>query len=191
MFFDIYQERQKMAAPLIKYTYEDYRHWEGKWELIEGFPVAMAPSPVINHQYLSGMFFSEINKNLQECEECLVVVEEDYIINEETVLKPDVAMICNENNQYITKAPEIVVEIISPSTAKIDEDIKFKIYEKEGVKYYILAYPNHLFAKVYKNENGFKKIGDFEVEEITLDLKCKVTINFDTIFKKLRRKNGS
>ena len=180
-----------MAAPLIKYTYEDYKHFEGKWELIEGFPVAMAPSPVINHQYLTGMFFSEINKNLQECDECLVVVEEDYIINEETILKPDVAMIYNENNKFITKAPEIVVEIISSSTARIDENIKFNIYEKEGVKYYILAYLNYLFAKVYKNENGFKKIGDFETEEITLDLKCKVNINFDTIFKKLRRKNES
>ena len=180
-----------MAAPLIKYTYKDYKHFEGKWELIEGFPISMAPSPVINHQYLSGMFFSEINKNLQNCDECLVVIEEDYIVNEETILKPDVAMICNENNQFITKAPEIIVEIISPSTAKIDEKIKFDIYQKEGVKYYILAYPNHLFAKVYENKDGFKKIGDFENEEITLNTKCKVNINFDTIFKKLRRKYGN
>ncbi len=180
-----------MAVPLLKYTYEDYKHWEGKWELIEGFPVAMAPSPVINHQYLSVMFASAINKNLENCDECLVVVEEDYIINEETILKPDVAMICNENNKFITKAPEIVVEIISPSTAKIDENEKFKIYEKEGVKYYILAYPNHLFAKVYENKDGFKKIGDFEKETITLDTKCKVEINFDTIFKKLRRRNDT
>ena len=177
--------------PLLKYTYEDYKQWEGKWELIDGFPVAMAPSPVINHQYLIGVFASEINKNLENCDECLVVIEEDYIINEESVLKPDVAMICNENNKFITKAPKIVVEIISPSTAKIDENEKFKIYEKEGVKYYILAYPNHLFAKVYENKNGFKKIGDFEVEKITLDTKCKVEINFDTIFKKLRRRNDT
>ena len=100
-------------------------------------------------------------------------------------------MIYNENNDFITKAPEIIVEIISPSTARIDEKIKFEIYQKEGVKYYILAYPDHLFAKIYKNENGFKKIGDFEIEEIILDTKCKVSINFDNIFKKLRRKYES
>ena len=181
-----------MAAPLLKYTYEDYKHWEGKWELIEGFPVAMAPSPVINHQYLTSMFAAQINKSLEDCEECMAVVEEDYIIDEETILKPDVAMICNENNNFITKAPEIIVEVISPSTAKIDEKIKFDIYQKEGVKYYILAYPNHLFAKIYKNKDGrFKKIGDFEVEELILDVKCKVNINFDNIFKKLRRKHGN
>jgi len=180
-----------MAAPLLKYTYEDYKHWEGKWELIDGFPVAMAPSPVINHQYLTSMFVSQINKSLEECEECIAVVEEDYIIDEETILKPDVAMICNETNKFITKAPEIIVEVVSPSTAKIDEKVKFEIYEKEGIKYYILAYPNHLFAKVYENNKGFKKIGDFTNEKIILNSKCKVEIDFDNIFKKLRRRNDS
>ena len=179
-----------MAAPVLRYTYEDYKHWEGKWELIDGYPVAMAPSPVINHQYLTGMFFSQINNNLEDCEECLAVVEEDYIIDDENVFKPDVAMICNETNKFITKAPEIIVEVISPSTAKIDEKVKFEIYEKEGVKFYILAYPNHLFAKVYENRDGkFQKIGDFTNETIKLNAYCEVEINFDTIFKKLRRRN--
>ena len=57
-----------MAAPLLKYTYEDYKHWEGKWELIEGFPVSMTPSPVINHQYLTTMFAFEITESLKDCE---------------------------------------------------------------------------------------------------------------------------
>ena len=119
------------------------------------------------------------------------MVEEDYIINEETVLKPDVAIICNETNKFITKIPEIIVEVISPSTSQIDEKIKFEIYEKEWVKYYILAYFNHLFAKVYENRDGFKKTGDFTNETITLNSKCKVEINFDNIFKKLRSKNDT
>jgi len=179
-----------MAAPLLKYTYEDYKHWKGDWELIDGFPVAMAPSPKINHQYLTTMFAIQIGNsiNKNECEKCIVVVEEDYIINEETILRPDVSMICKEEIDFITKAPEIIVEVISPSTARIDEKEKFEIYEKEGVKFYILAYPNHLFAKVYENKDGFKKIGDFSNETITLNTECKIEINFDMIFKKLRRK---
>jgi hypothetical protein len=32
------------------YTYDDYLLWEGKWELIKGLPMAMTPSPIINHQ---------------------------------------------------------------------------------------------------------------------------------------------
>jgi Uma2 family endonuclease len=178
-----------MAVPLLKYTYEDYKHWRGDWELIDGFPVAMAPSPKINHQYLTAMFATLFNLSLHKnnCEECMVVVEEDYIVNEETVLRPDVAVICNEDNDFITKAPEIVVEVISHSTARIDENEKFKIYEKEGVKFYILAYPDFKVAKVYENRDGFKKIGDFSNEKINLNAKCKIEIDFDTIFKKLRR----
>ncbi|WP_035003079.1 MULTISPECIES: Uma2 family endonuclease [unclassified Lebetimonas] len=177
-----------MAAPILKYTYEDYKLWKGDWELIEGFPIAMAPSPIINHQYLSTMFAIQIGNSINDnkCEECIVIVEEDYIVNETTVLRPDVAMICNEENNFITKAPEIIVEVISTSTARIDENEKFKIYEKEGVKFYILAYPDFKMAKVYENKDGFKKIGDFSNEKITINAKCKIEINFNDIFKKLR-----
>ncbi len=173
------------------YTYEDYKKWEGDWELIRGFPVAMAPSPVISHQYVTSMFVYELNKSLVECNECIVVAEEDYIVEDDTVLRPDVSVVCNEENDFITKAPEIVVEVVSPSTSKRDEKIKFEIYEKELVKYYILAYPDRLVAKIYKNENSkFKKIGDFSKESVKLEenLTCPVEINFETIFKKLRRK---
>jgi len=43
-------------------------------------------------------------------------------------------------------------------------------------------------SKVYENRDGFKKIGDFSNETITLNTECKIEINFDMIFKKLRRK---
>ena len=39
---------------LPKYTYDDYKHWEGKWELIHGIPYAMSPAPRIEHQLVSG-----------------------------------------------------------------------------------------------------------------------------------------
>ncbi|WP_457563371.1 Uma2 family endonuclease [Caminibacter pacificus] len=172
------------------YTYDDYKKWEGDWELIRGCPVAMAPSPVKSHQNLVAMFAYEFNRNFLNCEECEVLVEEDWIVEEDTVLRPDVSIVCNEQNEYITKAPEIVVEVVSKSTAKRDEKIKFDIYEKEMVKYYILAYPEFLKAKVYKNENGkFIKIGDFSNEKLKIsDTSCEGEIDFDTIFKKLRSK---
>ena len=173
------------------YTYDDYKKWKGDWELIYGQPVAMAPSPVISHQYLVNMFAFELTKSTNECEECKVVVEEDYIVCDDTVLRPDVSLICNEDNDFITKAPEIVVEIVSKSTARRDEKIKFEIYEKELVKYYILVYPDKLTAKIYKNENSqFKKIGDFSKEKVNLseNLTCEAEIDFENVFKKLRRK---
>jgi Uma2 family endonuclease len=173
------------------YTYEDYKLWEGDWELIRGFPVAMAPSPIISHQYITSMFVYELNKSLKDCEKCMALVEEDWIVEDDTILRPDVSVVCDEKGNFITKAPEIIVEVVSPTTAKRDEKIKKEIYEKELVKYYILAYPNRLIAKVYKNENAkFKKIGDFDTQTLNLkdSLTCEAEIDFENVFKKLRRK---
>jgi Uma2 family endonuclease len=166
-------------------------HWEGKWELIGGIPMAMAPAPIINHQAIANLMAFELMQWVNECEECLVLNEEDSKLNEDTVLKPDVVLICDEpNEKYITKAPKIVVEVISPSTAKRDEKYKFELYEKEKVLYCVLAYPNDLKAKVYKLENGsFVKEGDFTSESYQFDnAPCSPTVNFDFVFKRFRNK---
>ena len=57
-------------------------------------------------------------------------------------------MICHEPDERITRAPEIIVEIISKSTAARDEQLKFELYQDEGVKYYIIVYPDSKKAKV-------------------------------------------
>ena len=171
-----------------RYSYYDYKHWQGDWELIDGFPFAMAPSPVKSHQALASMMIFELTKNLQECQKCIVVNELDYKVDEYNILKPDVAVICNEENDYIIKAPKIVVEVISPSTARRDEVYKKEIYEKEGVKYYILIYPDNLYAKVFKNiDNKFAKIGDFESEKFKFNFnECEGEVDFENLFKRFR-----
>ena len=150
-----------MALAYKRYTYRDYLHWDGDWELIDGFPYAMAPSPVRTHQALAFEIARELGNKLENCKNCLVVGELDYKIDEYNVLRPDVAVICNEESDYILKAPKIVVEVVSPSSAFRDEKIKKEIYEKEGVKYYILIYQN-LYAKVFENKDfHLFKVGDF------------------------------
>jgi Uma2 family endonuclease len=181
-----------MSIALVEsYSYNDYKLWEGDWELIDGQPVSMAPAPIIKHQSLSyrlGMLFGN---QLEECDECEVLGEEDWVVSSDTVLRPDVVVICDEPScEHITKAPEIVVEIISPSTAKKDETYKFDIYEKEAVAYYILIYPDSNKAKLYKLKDGkFFKEGDFFKEIYKFDgLTCELELDFDRLFKKYRKK---
>ncbi len=169
------------------YTYDDYKLWEGDWELIYGQAIAMAPAPVITHQAIAFNIAKELDKNLK-CDNCLVVLEEDWIIADDTVLKPDVALICGETGDFITKAPKIVVEVISPSTARRDEKIKFDIYEKEKVKYYIIVYPDDLYAKVYKLDGkSYDKQGDFSLERYDFEeTKCGVSLDFEKVFQRFR-----
>ena len=171
------------------YTYEDYKRWKGDWELIKGVPLAMAPSSFGIHQILSVAFSKILDEIIEECEDCFVMIEEDYIVDEETILKPDVAVVCNEDiYSFIKNTPKLIVEVISPSTIKRDEEVKFKIYEEEGVEWLILVYPNILKAKLYHLENGkYKKIGDFTEGKFRIEIDgCEGDIDFDKAFKKIK-----
>ncbi|HHH37803.1 MAG TPA: Uma2 family endonuclease [Epsilonproteobacteria bacterium] len=179
------------VVELLHYTYDDYANWEGDWELIEGIPVSMAPAPVRIHQRLASEMFLALNKSLsEECETCEALYEMDWKVSDETVVRPDLVLSCDdEHESYLAKAPRLVVEILSPSTAKKDETVKFDIYESEGVKYYILVYPDDLKAKVYVLKEGkYIKLGDFTHELLTLDdLECEIRFDFSEIFGKFRK----
>jgi len=179
-----------LAHAIEYYTYDNYKEWEGEWELIDGIAYAMAPSPMISHQAIASGICSELFVSTKSCKDCSVVIEQDWKIDEMTVLKPDISLICNETNlAHITKSPLIVVEVISKSTAIRDEKYKFEIYKKEGVKYYILVYPNELIAKVYKLQEGqYIKVGDFSLETYEFDdLTCNASIDFKSVFEKFRK----
>lgn len=175
---------------LPSYTYADYKEWKGEWELYDGYPISMSPSPMINHQAIAYAIARELGEYIDECEKCLVLGEEDWKLSNSTVLRPDVVLICDEpHDAYITKAPEIIVEVISKSTAKRDENYKFDTYEKEKVKYYVIVYPDDLKAKVYKLENSkYDKQGDFSKEGYEFeDASCEAYVDFGKVFKRFRK----
>ncbi len=172
------------------YTYDDLKQWKGDWELIDGIPLAMAPAPMITHQALAANIIYEFKSSSEECENCTVASEVNWKISDDTVLRPDVVLVCDEpNDAYLTKAPEIVVEVISKTSARRDEKFKFEIYEKEKVKYYVLIYPDDLKAKVYKLDGKkFDKQGDFTKETYRFEESaCEVTVDFERVFRKFRK----
>jgi len=174
------------------YTYDDYKLWEGDWELIDGVAVAMSPAPMIKHQAIAANIIYELKKSLDDlCKDCLVVGEADWKINDVTVLRPDVVLICDEpHDKYMTKAPQIVVEVLSPSTARRDEKFKFEIYQEERVPYYVMVYPDDFKAKIYKLDgNEYRKEGDFTNESYIFEqTHCRADIDFERIFRQFREK---
>ena len=174
---------------LPDYTYEDYRQWEGDWELIGGVAYAMAPSPILTHQALSSLLIQSLGKDLENCPECMVVSEMDYKLADDTVLRPDIALVCGQKEgAYIHTAPDLIIEVVSPSTASRDEKLKFSLYEAEKVRWYVLLYPEDLRAKIYHLEGSrYDKVADvlegvFQFQETT----CPVSIDFDFVFARFR-----
>ena len=170
------------------YTYDDYKEWEGNWELYEGFPIAMSPAPMINHQMIAYAIAGELRQSIKDkCKRCAVFGEADYKVADDTIVRPDVVLTCNETGTaYLTKAPEVIFEIISKSTAKNDENYKFDLYEKEKVKYYCIVYPDDLKVKIFKLDGkNYTKEGDFFKETYTFEeSSCKATIDFSEVFEK-------
>jgi Uma2 family endonuclease len=167
------------------YTKEEYYHWEGDWELIYGTPYAMAPSPMVKHQYINMKIARQLDEVLDHCTLCSALFETDVEFGEDTVVRPDSMVLCFKPNERVTKAPTVIFEVISKTTAKRDEQLKFQLYQEEGVKYYIVVYPDVKKAKVYQLVEGtYTKVGDFTNEHYTFILKeCSIEFDFSFIWK--------
>ncbi len=166
------------------YTIDDYKRWEGDWELIYGMPYAMSPFAKPSHQLISSKIVTEFTNKLKNCPKCKALMEVEIVISQDTILRPDVIVYCDEIKEILTKTPSIIFEVVSKSTIKRDEVIKKEIYEKEGVKYFCLVYPNEKRAKLYINNFGrFVKVKDIENEKIEFDFECKIEFDFSEIWE--------
>ena len=167
------------------YTYEDYLHWEGRWELIDGHPIAMSPSPMPRHQKLVASLTTELVLLLKKCKHCTVYDYLDYKVENDTILQPDILVVCEEiKKTYLDFAPSLVTEILSPSTALRDRHTKFEIYEQQGIKYYVIVDPDKNIIEVNKLQNG-KYIFENENKnsyEFMFDENCGGLINFEEIW---------
>jgi Uma2 family endonuclease len=171
---------------LPHYTYEDYIKFEGNWEIIYGVAYNMAPAPMKKHQYISNNIAWILKDKLREFEDCEALLPVDYKIDDNTIVQPDNLVVCDEDMEgaYITKAPLIIFEILSKSTAQKDRYLKYELYEQEGVKYYCIVDPKEEIAKLYKLYKGkYIKEGDFSKESYSFEIKeCELEFDFSEIW---------
>ena len=142
---------------LPHYTYNDYVRWEGAWELVEGLPYAMSPLPTVRHQDLSGNLYLLFRKGLKKAAcSCKVFLPIDYKVSDDTVLQPDLLITCKDilGQKFITERPELVVEVLSSSTAMKDLNTKFLIYQEQGVPYYLIVDPEKETLEIHELQNG-------------------------------------
>jgi Uma2 family endonuclease len=173
---------------LPRYTYTDYTRWEGRWELIDGVPYAMSPSPTFAHQRICGDLHVLLKEALDDCPHCLPIQDFDWKIDESTVVCPDNLVICHqpENQNYLTRAPALICEILSPSTTAKDEGVKFRLYEAEGVAWYVLVNPTEHVLKIYRlHEGRYIKQADLSDESFAFELgPCRFTLDFLRLWHK-------
>ncbi|WP_153799599.1 Uma2 family endonuclease [Foetidibacter luteolus] len=160
------------------YTYKDYEIWDGDWELIRGIPYAMAPAPDWKHQNTGGEFVYRFKEAFEKTKAncgCVVLYECDWKVTDDTVVRPDVMIVCEPiEGKYPVNPPALIVEILSPSTVLKDRNTKFNLYQSYGVKYYLVANMERkelelytLQDNVYKQQHGltcFNLTGNCSIE---------------------------
>jgi Uma2 family endonuclease len=127
------------------YTYEDYCSWETdeRYELIDGVPYAMA-APLVRHQRASGKLLQKIANHIdQKGGSCEIFhapfdVRLSHDKGDDTVVQPDLVIICDpkkiEDGKSCKGAPDLVIEILSPSNTYHDRIVKFAKYREAKVK---------------------------------------------------------
>jgi Uma2 family endonuclease len=140
---------------LPHYTYDDWVHWEGKWELIDGFPIAMSPAPIPEHQRVAAALGAGLSIILKNCSECKVYHPIDYVLAKDIIFVPDILVVCGKiEKKFLDFPPVLVTEILSPSTALRDRHTKFSYYQQDGVKYYLIIDIVSRQVEVYLLSNG-------------------------------------
>ncbi len=179
-------------SPIVKilphYTYEDYYRWEGRWELIDGIPWALRPPP--EHQRINVNMTVELSNSLKQsgCAHCKVYPSIDFKIAANTVVCPDVVIVCKPiEKDYLDFAPALVVEILCADTMVKDRISKFHLYEKQKVSYFLLVDVDKNEIEIYQlDEAGnYKSVPYNPAQPFTFYLKddCQPSVVLNNIWE--------
>lgn len=166
------------------YTYDDYKNWKDDWELIEGFPVQLLPSPSAKHSKTQVKFIiqagNSINAQGADCN-CVLFTELDWKINEGTVVRPDIMIVCGESKgEYLNFPPVLIIEILSPHNLRTDRVIKFDLYREQGVKFYLMIDCNKETVEAFELiDNLYKQV---DKSSFKIDKNCEVDFDFEDLW---------
>ena len=153
-----------MALPDLrpKLTYEDYVLFPDdgmRHEILDGEHYVTA-SPFVRHQRISGRIYRPLSSWVEERALGEVFYASvDVVLSPHDVAVPDLFYISKERSEIITEkniqgAPDLIIEIISPSTRLRDEGIKLQRYESFGIQEYWMFYPDRRTTRAYRGEGG-------------------------------------
>ena len=147
-----------------RYTYADYLTWmdDKRRELIDGF-IHLMSAPLRVHAHISQRLNRAIDRFIEKKKKKYYIYYAPFDVrlplNKETadnkiydVVQPDICVICDPSkldDKGCIGAPDLVVEILSPSTLKKDWNYKFNLYEAAGVREYWIVDPNTKTVNVF------------------------------------------
>ena len=164
-----------MPIPKLKdrNTVHDYMTWpdEERWEIIDGFVYDMSPAPSLYHQTVSVNLTSILRTALRGKTCRVFSAPTDVVLSDYDVVQPDVLVVCDPKKmteRNIQGAPDLIIEILSPSTSTKDQREKFYLYEKFGVHEYLIIEPDakHVRRFALGDDELFDRGEIFDAQQI-------------------------
>jgi Uma2 family endonuclease len=185
-----------------RYTYADYLTWQfsDRVELIKGWIHRMSPAPRMRHQKISVELLYSFKHYFKTCDKNCMVFDAPFDVrlnksggeNEliETVVQPDICIICDLqklDEAGCSGAPDLIVEILSPTTAKKDYNEKFNLYEENGVLEYWIVNPTENTIEVFVRKNELFElkglyIKDEYTDPVSGDLFPNMKVDLQDVF---------
>lgn len=166
------------STPAIKFTYEDYRNApeDKRYELLDG-DLVMTPAPGVRHQRVVRKLGTLLTFHIERCKAGEIFFPPcDVVLSDTDVVQPDLLFVSNERAHLVTDeniqgAPDLVVEILSPSTAERDQTFKRSLYAKHGVKeYWLVDTDAKTVTVLFHDDNGFTLAGAYGEGQVLTSL---------------------
>lgn len=149
------------TQPVAKYTYEDYRTTadDERYELIDG-DLIMVPAPNVKHQKAQGNLYYHLRDFITEHGLAVLLAGPcDVVLSDTSIVQPDLLFVSRErehlvNDDNVRGAPDLVIEILSPSTADKDRGVKRELYGRYGVTEYWLVDPMAETVSIHRQRAG-------------------------------------
>ena len=134
------------ARKIEPYTYQEYleNHGNERMEIIDGTVYDMSPSPSVKHQKIVIAFAALVYGHFKGKACTPFVAPMDVVLDDINVVEPDVFIVCDKNkitDANIKGAPDLIIEVLSPSTGVKDRREKKHLYQQHGVREYIIVNP--------------------------------------------------
>ena len=142
------------AKPITADDYRDLPEGPPYCQLIEG-DLCMAPSPDLFHQDIIGNLFFIIRSYLEAHPIGTAHLSpSDVYLTELNVYQPDLYFVSKRRKSILSDqgaegAPDLVVEILSPRTARLDKGVKRQVYARTGVEELWLVDPDSKQIQVF------------------------------------------
>jgi Uma2 family endonuclease len=179
------------VQPHTKITADEFytiaENTDQRLELIHGAIIEMA-TPTPEHQTLIVVLIQMLTGLIPQGK--LFIAPLDVVLDDETIVQPDVMWLAHDSRCVVEKkklrgAPDLIIEVLSPSTMRRDRTVKFELYEKFGVREYWMIDPLGILEAWSLIDKVYTLIGQFRAGEVFVSPVLNGQVDVGVLFTNL------